>query len=274
MRQTAALQYVPQTVLDDLSYRLAHTRWPQEIEGIGWDYGTDRDTLQQLVGYWRDEYDWRKQEAELNRFAWFETEIDAAQVRFIYQRGKGPHPTPILLFHGWPDSYYRYHKLIPMLTDPAAYGADPTLSFDVVVAALHNLSDGGDYWWCSTVVTSARSIIDERDFVAEAESVLRARGDDHEEARRIYREQDRAAVVGCEQGEGLRLLASAAPYDRRRTCSAGRIASRRCDTAGNSRRAHRSSCWRARPRAALTKTSWPRPSQPAAPSCTRRLRAC
>jgi pimeloyl-ACP methyl ester carboxylesterase len=41
-----------------------------------------------------------------------------------------------VLSHGWPDSFWRYSKVIPMLTDPGRYGADPADAFDVVVPDL------------------------------------------------------------------------------------------------------------------------------------------
>src|SRR5688500_6904835 len=109
---------VSQAVLDDLQDCLAHTRWPDNDEGAGWDYGTDLGYMKEMVDYWQHRYDWRKQETALNAFAHFSATIDGQEIQFIHERGKGPNPTPILLLHGWPDSYYRYIKLIPMLTDP------------------------------------------------------------------------------------------------------------------------------------------------------------
>lgn len=127
---------VSQASLDDLQSRLARTRWPDEIDGVGWDYGTDLGYMKEFVDYWQHRYDWRKQEADLNKFSWFSAEIDGAAFPFIHERGKGPNPTPILLNHGWPDSFYRYIKLLPMLTDPARFGGDPADSFDVIVPSL------------------------------------------------------------------------------------------------------------------------------------------
>jgi pimeloyl-ACP methyl ester carboxylesterase len=124
---------VPQATLDDLRTRLARTRWPDEAEGAGWDYGTNLGYMQELTAYWQHSYDWRAQEAQLNQFAQLKTEIDGVELRFIHERGRGPNPLPLILFHDWPDSFYRYHKLIPLLTDPAQYGGDPADSFDVVV---------------------------------------------------------------------------------------------------------------------------------------------
>jgi pimeloyl-ACP methyl ester carboxylesterase len=129
---------VPQTVLDDLQKRLKRTRWPDQVEGAGWDYGTNLDYMKELVTYWQNGYDWRAQEAELNKFSQFTTEIDGINIHFIHERGKGQNPMPLLLLHGWPDSFYRYSKLIPMLTDPASYGGDEADSFDVIVPSFPN----------------------------------------------------------------------------------------------------------------------------------------
>jgi hypothetical protein len=124
---------IPQETIDDLRERLARTRWPDEAEGAGWSYGTNLGYMQQLVHYWQHDYDWRKHEAYLNTLSHFKAEVDGIGIHFIHERGKGPNPTPLLLLHGWPDSFYRYHKVIPMLTDPARYGGDPNNSFDVIV---------------------------------------------------------------------------------------------------------------------------------------------
>ena len=124
---------IPQATLDDLRDRLARTRWPDEVEGVGWDYGTNVGYMKELVDYWQHTYDWRAQEAQLNKLSQWTAEIDGTAIHFIHERGKGPNPTPLILFHGWPDSICRYLKLIPLLTDPATYGGDPNDSFDVIV---------------------------------------------------------------------------------------------------------------------------------------------
>lgn len=127
---------IPQATLDDLHERLARTRWTDEVEGTGWTYGTDLAYLKELVDYWQHAYDWRAQERKLNQFAHFRAEIDGLNIHFIHERGKGPAPMPLILTHGWPDSFYRMHKIIPMLTDPARFGGDPADSFDVIVPSL------------------------------------------------------------------------------------------------------------------------------------------
>ncbi|WP_310828675.1 epoxide hydrolase family protein [Paenibacillus pedocola] len=138
---------VPDEVLDDLKYRLKHVRWPEPLGPTGWEHGTDLSYLQSLVTYWQEQYDWREQEAKLNSFSQFRSNVDGIDVHFVHERGKGPSPLPIILTHGWPDSYLRYQKIIPMLTDPARYGGDPEDSFDVIVPSLpgFGFSSSPDY---------------------------------------------------------------------------------------------------------------------------------
>ncbi|WP_018752123.1 epoxide hydrolase family protein [Paenibacillus sanguinis] len=127
---------VTQEALDDLKYRLAHVRWPENLTPVDWERGTDQAWLQSLVSYWREHFDWRAQEAKLNQFSQFRTNIDGTRVHFIHEYGKGPRPLPIILTHGWPDSYMRYLKLIPLLTDPANHGGSPEDAFDVIIPSL------------------------------------------------------------------------------------------------------------------------------------------
>jgi pimeloyl-ACP methyl ester carboxylesterase len=127
---------IPQETLDDLRERLDHTRFPDEVEDADWDYGTGPQYMQELVAYWRDGFDWRRQEEQLNQFAQFRAEVDGLGLHFVRERGKEPNPLPLLLTHGWLDSFYRCHKVIPMLTVPASYGGDPADSFDVVAPSV------------------------------------------------------------------------------------------------------------------------------------------
>ena len=127
---------IPQSVLDDLTARLVNTRWPDGRSEASWQAGTPEPYLRELARYWRTGFDWRKQEAELNRFAHFRTQVGGLGIHFIHERGRGEKPLPLILTHGYPDSFLRFRKLIPLLTDPAAHGGDPADSFDVVVPSL------------------------------------------------------------------------------------------------------------------------------------------
>jgi len=127
---------VPEQVLTDLKQRLARTRWPDEVPGAGWDYGTDLTYLKELVDYWQERYDWRRHEALLNGLAQFTIPIAGITLHFIHQRGVGPNPLPLLLSHGWPGSVWEFYQLIPLLTDPGRFGGDPADAFTVVAPSL------------------------------------------------------------------------------------------------------------------------------------------
>jgi len=103
---------IPQADLDDLVDRLRRTRWTDEYEGVGWDYGTNLGYMKELAKYWQHGYDWRREEAHLNSFPHYTAELAGQSLTFIHARGTGPNPTPLLLLHGWPDSMCRYLKLI------------------------------------------------------------------------------------------------------------------------------------------------------------------
>lgn len=136
LRAQAYTVQVAQPVLDDLAERLARTRWPDELPAGGWEYGTDRSYLQHLVAYWRERFDWRAQERLLNTFPQFTAEIDGIHLHFLHIGGKGAHPLPLLISHGWPGSFFEMYKIIGPLTDPASHGGDPADAFDVVVPSL------------------------------------------------------------------------------------------------------------------------------------------
>ena len=136
---------VPQATLDDLRARLAATRPVPERDVADWGAGTSPAFLAALVEHWRTTYDWRAHEAELNRLSQFRARVRDTTVHFIHERGRGDAPLPLVLTHGFPDSFLRFAKLIPMLTDPAAHGGDADDAFDVVVPSLPGFafSSGG-----------------------------------------------------------------------------------------------------------------------------------
>ena len=127
---------VPDAVLQDLKERLNHTRWPDEIPGSGWDYGTNLDYIKELVEYWRTKFDWRSQEKLINSFSHFKADVDGLAVHFIHEKGKGPSPMPLVITHGWPGTFFEMYKVIPMLSDPGSHGGDPADAFDVVVPSM------------------------------------------------------------------------------------------------------------------------------------------
>jgi len=103
--------------LADLHERLARTRFADEPPLAPWSTGTSRAHLRELVTYWQHEFDWRAQEARLNRMRQFTTTVRGIELHFIHEPGGGKNPTPLLLAHGWPGSVVEFLELIPLLTD-------------------------------------------------------------------------------------------------------------------------------------------------------------
>jgi pimeloyl-ACP methyl ester carboxylesterase len=121
--------------LEDLRTRLRATRWPDAPENAGWSMGTDLGYLRELVAYWADGFDWPAQEAALARLPRFRVTLGGLGIHYVHARAAGSRDPvlPLILSHGWPDSFWRYAKVIPLLTDPGTHGADPADAFDVVV---------------------------------------------------------------------------------------------------------------------------------------------
>jgi pimeloyl-ACP methyl ester carboxylesterase len=119
----------------DLRMRLRATRWPDAPEDAGWSQGADVAYLRELAAYWADGFDWPAREAALNRLPRYRTTLGGHRIHYVHARAAGPRDgvLPLILCHGWPDSFWRYTKVIPLLADPGAHGADPADAFDVVV---------------------------------------------------------------------------------------------------------------------------------------------
>jgi pimeloyl-ACP methyl ester carboxylesterase len=128
--------HFPAESLADLRARLIRTRWPDEPPHEPWSSGTSVAYMQSLLDYWRVEFDWRAQEAHLNRFHQFVVPLAGIDLHYIHEPGKGPSPLPLLLSHGWPGSVFEFTKIIPLLTDPANHGADPGDAFTVIAPSL------------------------------------------------------------------------------------------------------------------------------------------
>jgi epoxide hydrolase len=132
--------HVPDSVLIDLRRRLAETKWPDQLPGTTWEYGADIKKVRELAEYWQNGFDWRAQEAKINRFDQFTTEIDGQQIYFIHQRSPRPGAIPLLLIHGWPGSIVEFLALIEPLTNPKD-SHNP--AFDVIVPSLPGFGFSG-----------------------------------------------------------------------------------------------------------------------------------
>jgi epoxide hydrolase len=128
---------IPQADLDDLYDRLDRVRWPDELPGVGWELGIPLARVRELAAYWREKFDWRAHENELNQYPQYTTEIDGQNVHFLHVRSPNPDALPLILTHGWPGSVLEFldvigplsadfHLVIPSI--PGFGFSGPTLS--------------------------------------------------------------------------------------------------------------------------------------------------
>lgn len=127
---------IPQDALDDLHTRLDRTRWPAQLPGAEWTRGVPVAYLKGLADYWRHGYDWRAQEARLNGYPQFTTDIDRQTIHFLHVTSPEPAATPLVLLHGWPGSIVEFLNVIGPLSDPRAHGGDPARAFHLVIPSL------------------------------------------------------------------------------------------------------------------------------------------
>ena len=136
--------YVSDDELEDLRRRLASPRWPADPPGEPWAYGTDRAYLQELMSYWRDRYDWRKHETELNSFDHYTTTIEGQLIHFVHHEGRGASPLPLVMTHGWPGTIWEMLPSVYALSDPRANGGEAADAFDVVVPSIPGFGFSGE----------------------------------------------------------------------------------------------------------------------------------
>lgn len=126
---------VSEEELQDLYTRLQTSKFPILTTKTS-ENGITSKKLAELLTYWLEEYDWREQESQLNRYNHFKTEIAGSSVHFIHQKTTADVSIPLLLSHGWPDSFLRYIKVIDQLTEPRPWKNQQTIGFDVVIPSV------------------------------------------------------------------------------------------------------------------------------------------
>ena len=134
---------VDDAVLDDLRARLARTRWPNQIDGIGWEQGTELSYVQDLCESWCTSYDWRACEARLASYEHVAADVDGQRLHALVARSPEPDALPLLLVHGWPGSVVEFLDVLGPLTDPRAHGGDPSQAFHVVCPSLPGFGYSG-----------------------------------------------------------------------------------------------------------------------------------
>ena len=127
---------IPQAAIDRILNRVRETRFPDRLETSDWRYGANWDYMRALAEYWTTRFDWRKAEANLNRYPQFLARVGDFDIHFYHVKGRGPKPVPLILTHGWPGSVFEFLEAIGPLTDPARHGGSPEDAFDVVVPSV------------------------------------------------------------------------------------------------------------------------------------------
>jgi len=128
--------HVSDEVLEDLRRRLGATRLPDQMEGVGWDYGVERSHLESLLDTWRNDFDWRAHEERLNAWPHFRTGIDGQSIHFLHARSPHEDAHPLLISHGWPGTIVEFLDILGPLTDPTAHGGDAADAFHVIAPSL------------------------------------------------------------------------------------------------------------------------------------------
>lgn len=118
---------VAASVLDDLRERLRRTRWPADLGNADWSYGMNAEYLRDFCSYWAEDFDWHAQTAAINDLDHFLVEIDGLPIHYVHVRSAAADATPLVLNHGWPWTFWDFHRIIRPLTDSG---------FDLVIPSL------------------------------------------------------------------------------------------------------------------------------------------
>jgi pimeloyl-ACP methyl ester carboxylesterase len=138
---------IPDQTLERIRTRVAKYPWHEMPDDGGWAYGANLDYMKEFCTYWVEEFDWRKQEAAINRFSHFKAPVDGIDIHFIHEKGSrregGPAPMPLIISHGWPGTIVEFLDIIEPLAHPERFGGNIEDAFDVVAPSLPGFGFSG-----------------------------------------------------------------------------------------------------------------------------------
>ena len=134
---------VPVETLELIRGQVASYAWHEMPDDGGWAYGANLEYMKELCAYWLDEFDWRVQEAAINRFTHFIAPVDGIDLHFMHEKGSGPAPMPLIISHGWPGSIVEFLKIIEPLAHPERFGGSSEDAFDVIAPSLPGFGFSG-----------------------------------------------------------------------------------------------------------------------------------
>src|SRR5262245_13592193 len=127
---------VPQETINRILVRVKNSRLTDSVDAPDWRYGANWNYMKSLADYWGSHFDWKKAQANLNRYPQFLARVADFDVHFYYVKGEGPKPFPLILTHGWPGSVFEFLEAIGPLSNPSKYGGAAEDAFDVVVPSI------------------------------------------------------------------------------------------------------------------------------------------
>jgi microsomal epoxide hydrolase len=127
---------VPQARLDWIKSRIKEAQWPDVPEGEPWQYGTSDAALKDLASYMVTKYDWRAREAAMNKHQHFKAKVDDYEIHFMFEKGSGSNPQPLIMTHGWPGSFVEFLKAIDMIAHPEKFGGNAEDAFTVICPSI------------------------------------------------------------------------------------------------------------------------------------------
>lgn len=134
---------VSDETIESIRARVASFPWHEMPDDGGWEYGTNLDYMKEFCDYWVHEFDWRKQEADINRFSHFKAPVDGIELHFIHEKGSGENPQPLIISHGWPGTIVEFLDFIDLLAHPENHGGHVEDAFDVVAPSLPGFGFSG-----------------------------------------------------------------------------------------------------------------------------------
>lgn len=127
---------IPEDRIRAIYAKVANYEWGYMPDDGGWTYGTNMNYMKELCAYWVNEYDWRKHEAKINALSQFTAPVDGMNMHFIYEKGSGPAPRPLIISHGWPGSIVEFLDIVGPLAHPERFGGNSEDAFDVIAPSL------------------------------------------------------------------------------------------------------------------------------------------
>ena len=134
---------IPEEKIKEIYEKVKKYSWHEMPNDGGWEYGTNIDYMKEISNYWTQSFNWRKHEAEINKFSNFKTKVDNIEIHFIHEKGSGSNPTPLLLMHGWPGSILEFLHIIEKLAHPEKFGGKEEDAFDIIIPSLPGFGFSG-----------------------------------------------------------------------------------------------------------------------------------